>query len=282
MAQRIFELPRCGAERAATPAGEGDYLRRILAGLVFVVAAHAAAAGVNKETIESGGRKHVCYVYAPARLAADAPAPLLMLFHGSGRDGMSQINEWRKLADDEGIVLAAPDAVDSRKWAIPEDGPDLLRDIVAFVAKQHTIDLRRVYAFGHSAGAVFMLSMAPLESNFLAAIAVHAGAFKNAAMSGTLQLARRKTPIFVIIGTKDPYFSVEEVRTTKEAFAAAGLPIETREIPNHDHNYYRRSREINGMAWAFLSPKHLDADAHYTAYRIVKNGDMVTIEPAEP
>jgi poly(3-hydroxybutyrate) depolymerase len=257
-------------------------MRRILIGLVFALSAHAAVAGVNKETIESGGRKHVCYVYAPARLAADAPVPLLMLFHGSGRDGMSQINEWRTLADHEGILLAAPDSVDTRQWSMSDDGPDLFRDTLAFVAKQHKIDLRRVYAFGHSAGAAFMLSMAPLESNFFAAIAVHAGAFKNAATSGMLELARRKIPIFIVIGTRDQFFPIEDVRATREAFADAGFPIETREIPNHDHNYYRSSREINGMVWTFLSPKHLDADAHYTAYRIVKNGDRVSIEPVEP
>jgi Poly(3-hydroxybutyrate) depolymerase len=257
-------------------------MRRILIGLLFAVAANAAAAGVNKETIESGGRKHVCYVYAPAKLAADAPVPLLMLFHGSGRDGMSQINEWRTLADHEGFILAAPDALDTRQWTIPDDGPDLLRDILAFVAKQHKIDLRRVYGFGHSAGAGFMLNMAPIESNLFAAIAMHAGAFKDAATSGMLELARRKIPIFIVIGTKDQFFPVEDVRKTREGFAGAGFPIETREIPNHDHNYYRSSREINGMAWAFLSPKHLDADAHYTAYRIVKNGDMVSMEPVEP
>ena len=60
------------------------------------------------------------------------------------------------------------------------------------------------------------------------------------------------------------------------------VPIETREIENHDHNYYRRSVEINDMAWKFLSPKHLDADARYRDYKITKNGDNVSIEPVTP
>lgn len=256
-------------------------LRWISAVALLLAAAAQAAPGLKKETIESGGRKHVCYVYAPARLSADSPAPVLMLFHGSGRDGMSQINEWRKLADAEGILLAAPNAVDARHWNIPDDGPELLRDIIDFVGREHRIDSRRIWAFGHSAGAVFMLAMGPLESNFLAAVAVHAGQFANVASSGILPFAERKIPIFIVIGTKDQNFSVDEVRRTAEAFSSAGFPIEIREIPNHDHNYYRRSREINDMAWAFLSPKHLDADAHYSAYRIEKNGDKVSIVPAD-
>ena len=242
--------------------------------LLFAVTAHAA---LTKETIGT----HVCYVYAPTRLAADSPAPLLMLFHGSGRDGMTQINEWRKLADKEGIVLAAPDAIDTRYWAIPDDGPALLRDIATFVSKQQRIDQRRIYTFGHSAGAVFMLSMAPLESNLFAAVGVHAGEFVNAAASGMLQFAERKIPIFIVIGTKDQFFSVASVRETKAAFATEGLTVETREIANHDHNYYRMSVQINDMAWKFLSPKRLDADAQYREYKITKKGDAVSIEPAD-
>jgi predicted esterase len=256
---------------AATPRSFSRWISAVA--LLFAVTAHAA---LTKETIG----KHTCYVYAPEKLAA--PAPLLMLFHGSGRDGMTQINEWRKLADKEGIVLAAPDATDTRHWAIPEDGPEFLREIVTFVSKQHHIDQRRIYAFGHSAGAVFMLSMAPLESNLFAAVAVHAGQFANAASSGLLQFAERKIPIFIIIGTKDQFFSVSSVRQTKEAFAGEGFPIETREIENHDHNYYRRSAEINDMAWKFLWPKHLDEDARYRDYKITKNGDNVSIEPVTP
>ena len=238
----------------------------------------AASADVTKESVAA----HTVYVYAPAGLAADKPAPLLLLFHGSGRDGMSQINEWRKLADKEGLVLVAPNATDVRRWTIPEDGPDFLRELVTFAGKKHRIDPRRVYAFGHSAGAVFLLAMAPLESGYLAAVAVHAGQFANVASSGTLQFAERKIPIFIVVGTRDQFFSVDSVRRTKEGFAGAGFPIETREMERHDHNYYQRSGEINDMAWKFLSPKHLDTDAHFREYKITKSGDNASIELVTP
>ena len=255
---------------AATPRSFWRWISTIA--LLVAVAAHA---GLTKETIG----KHTCYVYVPEKLST--PAPLLMLFHGSGRDGMSQINEWRKLADKEGIVLAAPNSTDTRYWNIPDDGPELLRDIAAFLGKQRPIDQRRIYAFGHSAGAVFMLNMAPLESDLFAAVAVHAGQFANAAASGMLRFAERKIPIFIVVGTKDPYFSVAFVRETKAAFATEGIPVETREIEGHDHNYYRRSAEINDMVWKFLSPKRLDSDAHYSNYTITKSGEAVSILPAD-
>jgi predicted esterase len=238
----------------------------------------AAYAALTKETIG----KHACDLYVPASVAAGKPAPLLMLFHGSGRDGMSQINEWRKLADKEGIVLVAPNATNSQRWVIPDDGPELLRDILTFVSKKAPIDQRRIYAFGHSAGAVFMLSMAPLESTLFAAVAVHAGEFSAVGTSGILNFADRAVPIFLIIGSKDQNFSVESVRQTRDALVAAGFPAEMREIPGHDHNYYRLSAEINDMAWTFLAPKHLDDDARYKLYTIFKNGNTVSLVPAKP
>ena len=248
-----------------------------VAALLFAVAAQAATSSLKKETIG----KHVCYVYVPAKVSSHSTAPLLMMFHGSRRDGMSQINEWRKLAETEGIILAAPDALNPQYWQTPDDGPDLLRDIVAFAGRQYRIDPRRIYAFGHSAGAEHMLKVAPLESTYLAAVAVHAGEFANARMSGLLNFAERKIPIFIVIGTKDQFFPLESVHQTRDAFAAEGFPIEVREMPNHDHNYYRLSRQINDMVWAFLSPIHLDADARYRAYRIVANGDTVSINVAD-
>lgn len=257
-------------------------LRAVLAvAFVLVSAATRSSAGpTKKELIESGGRTRVCYVFAPGQLSADSAAPVLLLFHGSGRDGLSQINEWKSLADREGLLLAAPNALDPRQWVIPGDGPELLRDVVAFLGGRYNIDLRRIYAFGHSAGAAFALRMAPLESNFLAAIAVHAGAFRSPAEAGILPFAERKIPVLIVVGTMDPYFPVEAVRQTQAAFSAAGLPAEVREIPDHDHNYYAESKKINAMVWEFLSPRHLDADAHYSDYRIESTAAGVSILPA--
>lgn len=240
-----------------------------------------AASSMTKEAIESGGRKRTCYVYVPQHLSSDSPAPVLLLFHGSGRDGTSLVDEWKRLADSEGIVLAAPDALDRRQWVIPDDGPALLGDIVAFLRSRYRIDSRRIYAFGHSAGAGFALQMAPLESTFLAAVAVHAGAFAGGNDPGILRLAERKVPLFFVVGTRDPYFPVELVRRTQSAFSSAGFPTEFREIPGHDHNYYVRSKEINGMVWAFLSRRHLDADGHFSAYRIEASAAGVAMTPID-
>ena len=89
---------------------------------------------------------------------------------------MSQIDEWKALAEKEGIILVAPDSANSREWSMNIDGPEFLHDIVEAVRAKHSIDGARLYIFGHSAGAVFALYMGVMESRYFAAVGVHAGA----------------------------------------------------------------------------------------------------------
>ena len=61
--------------------------------LAVTSAAAFAAAKPEKQTITSQGGERTYYTFVPEKLTA--PAPLLLLLHGSGRDGMSQIDEWK-------------------------------------------------------------------------------------------------------------------------------------------------------------------------------------------
>lgn len=76
---------------------------------------------------------------------------MLLLLHGSGRNGKTQVEPWLPLAKSEGIVL------------------------VALVRLTHSVvDERRMYVCGHSAGAIHGLGLGLLESEYFAGIAAHA------------------------------------------------------------------------------------------------------------
>jgi poly(3-hydroxybutyrate) depolymerase len=73
-------------------------------------------------------------------------------------------------------VLVAPDSSDSNGWRIPQEGPEFLRDLLDTVTAAHdVVDRRRMYVFGHSAGAIHALDLGALESEYFAAVAAHAG-----------------------------------------------------------------------------------------------------------
>ena len=96
----------------------------------------ASGQKIRKETIESQGKKRVYYLVVPDQATAEHPAPLLLLLHGSGRNGLSLIDKWKDLAIKEGIVLVGPDAINSQGWNSPADGPDFLHDLMD-MAIQH-------------------------------------------------------------------------------------------------------------------------------------------------
>ena len=237
--------------------------------LLLIVAA-GASAKVVKNTIESEGKKRSYYLFIPASVAPGKPAPLIVLLHGSGRNGSVLVEHWQKIAEQEGIILAGPDSRNSASWAIPEDGPRFLRDLVEELKSKHPIDQTRVYLFGHSAGAIFGLMISALESEYFAAAAVSAGALKKDNYS-LLDEAQRKIPLAIFVGTKDPLFPVAEVRKTRDALAQRGFPVRLTEVDGLNHNYYSRSAEINGHAWEFLKAQQLAGEPKYKEYLFRSN-----------
>ena len=234
--------------------------------LVLALAASAHAEKITKESLTSQGTERTYYLFVPDS-AKNKPAPLIILLHGSGRDGKILVEHWQSLAKKEGIVLAGPDAMVRQGWSMRDDGPLFLRHVIEAVQTDYAIDRRRMYVFGHSAGAIHGITMGILESEYFAAVAVHAGALSPTAVS-YIARAPRKIPIAVWVGTNDPSFPVSQVRTSLDLLTRQDFTVELTEIKGHTHNYYGRSPEINKAAWAFLQPRSLDKDPQYQDYVI--------------
>jgi poly(3-hydroxybutyrate) depolymerase len=96
-------------------------MRRVLTffAATFLLSATASAADrITKETFVSGGQTRTYYLLVPES-AKQAPAPLVVLLHGSGRNGRSLLEKWEAIAKQEGIALVGPDASSSQSWRIP-------------------------------------------------------------------------------------------------------------------------------------------------------------------
>ena len=240
--------------------------RMLLAGacaLVCVSVVHAAEK-TSKHTVISNGAGRTYYLFVPDS-AKDKPAPLIILLHGSGRDGKILVDHWESLAKKEGIILAGPDATARAGWGMSEDGPPLLRDLLEAINEKQAVDLKRVYIFGHSAGAIHGLKIGILESEYFAAVAVHAGALEPQ-FGLYMKRAPRKIPIAIWVGTNDSFFPLAPVRATRDALNQQGFNAELTEITGHTHDYYGRSSWINKHVWDFLKDKHLDNDPQYQDY----------------
>lgn len=235
-----------------------------LALLLACVSTSAAKDDITKELITSNGKTRAYYLYVPSTVTA--PAPLIIMLHGSNRTGVTLVEKWKDYAKKEAIILAGPDATNLRGWASPQDGPDYLRDLVDELKSKHPINPRRVYLFGHSAGATFAIHMSLMESQYFAATAVHAGALAPDDIE-LIRLAKRKIPISIQVGDSDELFPVTEVRKTRDALKEAGIPVDLIEIKNHDHWYYDKAAKFNQTAWEFLKKYELDSDPVFQKYK---------------
>jgi poly(3-hydroxybutyrate) depolymerase len=231
------------------------------------IAATAEPGKITKATFTVGDESVTYFLYIPKGAPPQTPAPLLLLLHGSGRNGRIMVDEWKKLADKEGVVLLAPNARDPLAWYIPGDGPGLVCALVDDVQKSLSLSRRRTYIFGHSAGAVFALNLAMFESEYFAAVAVHAGAWRSPTDLALPTYALRKIPTAIFVGDRDRFFPVADVEATVAALRKQGIPTEVDIIKGHDHNYYVVSSRINQSAWAMLKQHELEADPKYFAHQ---------------
>lgn len=242
--------------------------RLLIAGLILVIAcaAPAFAQKISKESGESLGKKRTYYLLVPQQASAEKPVPLLVALHGSNRNGLSIAEKWKDLATKEGFVLLAPDASTSAGWVSPADGPDFLHELISDLTKKYPIDTRRMYVYGHSGGATFALYMGLFESEYFAAVAIHAGALRHDD-DVIVKRATRKIPIYIAVGTVDPFFPLTAVRATREMLTTNGFSVELIEMKGHDHWYYDLAPKINAEAWAFLKNHKLDQEPRYIQYK---------------
>jgi predicted esterase len=234
--------------------------------LLMLPAVGLASLKVQKETFVSRNKKRTYYLFVPETLKPSESAPLIVLLHGSGRDGLSLVDKWKELANKETIILAGLNSADSSAWNTTNDGPDVLRDLVEHLKITYPIDSHRVYLFGHSGGAVFAILLSLMESEYFAATAVHAGSLRQQEEFKFVERVRRGIPLGIWIGTRDPFFSLSSVRATRDALVARGSPVEVTEMSGHDHWYYDLAPRINEAAWRFLKKYSLTTEPRYQDY----------------
>ena len=243
---------------------------RILAlagALTLTIASSGGEPGkIQKLTFGSGGSTRTYYQFVPERSSA-VPAPVLLLLHGSGHNGKSLVDPWLPLARSEGIVLVAPDASNPQAWRIPQEGPGFFHDLMEIVRASENVDDRRMYVFGHSAGARHGLALGLLESEYFAAVAVHAGDI-GPDVNPLLDSAPRKIPMAIWIGTNDSLFPLADVRRSRDTLNSHGFDTQLTEIRGHTHDYYGSASRINQEVWAFLKDRKLAADPRYQAYQL--------------
>lgn len=116
---------------------------------------------------------------------------------------------------------------------------------------------------------MFGLEIGLIESEYFAAVAIHAGALPPDSYN-VIDFATRSIPFAIISGLRDPYFPIESVRATRDELKKRRFIVELTEVPYHTHDYYSTADATNNIAWEFLRKYALAEDAKFTEYANMK------------
>lgn len=152
---------------------------------------------VSSSILTPDGRERTYHVFAPS-ISADESMPLLIAMHGGLGSGLQfrDNSGFDQLAEANGFIVVYPDGIpilerrDNRVWnggaccGVASEGRRNVDD-VAFIAamvdeisEAHPIDSARVFATGHSNGAIMSYRLACELADTIVAIAFQSGSIE--------------------------------------------------------------------------------------------------------
>lgn len=207
--------------------------------------------GILTVDTQFDGQPHRYHVYPADAAEAKTPRPLIFLLHGAKRTGASMIDMWRDVADAHDVVLVAPDSP-LQGWELSTDTLQFFDQVLDESRKLYSVDPKRTYLFGHSAGGVFSIYTGLFGSQVFCAVSLHAGKFSDADNDRIISNAKRKIPFAFFIGTRDDLFPISDVEASARMLSMAGHEVLLVKLLGHTHWYYDLASFINTRAWQFF------------------------------
>ena len=189
---------------------------------VFTTKVPTSAVTATLETLNSGGRSGTYYLPKNYPLKS---LPVVLLFHGSGINGLAMVREFRAYAREREFVIIAPDSNDPLGWEVGtspgEQTIDYLHTLAvleeALAIEDLTIDSNFFLAAGVSAGASSAAFIATNDIRFTAFAVMHGGAF----ISG---FGLNQVPAWFSTGTQDQLRPPAELTSYVNTLKSQGYP----------------------------------------------------------
>lgn len=196
-------------------------------------------------SLSLGGRERTGSLFVPKEYDGRNPFSLVFALHGAGGTGESfRGNGFDRLAGEFSFIMVYPDGVGHR-WESPDDVPFFLAMIDEF-QKRFSIDPRRIYVTGHSAGAIKAYELAAAIPDRITAIATVAGLFSSAISVADL----KPVSVLHVHALDDPEVPYEGSRDWGLLSAEESIAIwkKTDGCANQGQSFYDRNG-IRGTIW---------------------------------
>lgn len=141
-----------------------------------------------------------------------AKQPLLVVLHGDHEQASTAAARWRAAAKQRGWALLSLQCPAAEKcktsWWQWNGDPQWVRDRVAEVAAQISIDPERMFVAGWSGGATYLGLRAPAWHDTFAAAVIHGGGM--APREAPAACPARPFPAYFLVGDKNPLHSLAQ------------------------------------------------------------------------
>jgi hypothetical protein len=184
------------------------------------------------------------------------PRPLLVALHGGGRDGESQIELWKPLAEKEKIILLAPNSLKppyiEATWFTPGDTQSLANRVTE-VLNRYAADRKRIYCFGHSVGATKALDWGYHNRHGIAAVALHSPMAASGIYQFKTEPGSRSLPLGVWSGEESSDSNWHCASALQYSYKEhPNFSVDWKVIPKHRHNDIYTRLDLTNEIWAFL------------------------------
>lgn len=181
------------------------------------------------------------YLYVPGD--ARRPAPVLLFLHGSGGNFKGYMWVLKKIADQTGCAVVAPD-FGFGVWDHPR-GVAVVRRARDFIADHPSLDVSRVYLAGLSNGGLGVTRAALADPDQWRALIYFSGVIEDARMrelGGAL--AAGETPVFIIHGEADQRIAIRYIDSAVASLGKTGVPVVLKRVPDEDHFLFFSRRDL--------------------------------------
>lgn len=215
--------------------------------LLLLLGAAPIAAPTTLRQVRCLDHTYDYQLYTPA---ASAPLPAILLLHGAGGRSSDLLDTFQPLAAREHIALIAPQI--PRELWFEKVAPAVFRCLVEDAKHAVPLDAQRIYLFGYSMGGYLTYDAAMFASTYFAGAGVYAAAIADEYYA-IVDSAARKIPVAIYIGSRDQYYSLDQVRRTRDLLTSHGFPVHYLEFPGQDHRFAPVGAQVSADAWSWLS-----------------------------
>jgi len=183
----------------------------------------------------ASGKTYKMYVPPSHALPTKPKFALLVYLHAYRQEPRIR-DDWKRLADRNGIIILAPHCA-REAWFGRPDNPNIMA-LIEIVLKTYRIDRRSIYLAGVSQGALQLFYLLDEHPNIFRAAA-------SFLMSCPADVSLPAGfPLYMAAGVQDKIIPIDHVRQSVERLKSLGVKVEYVEHPDKGHNVPFKLKEI--------------------------------------